>query len=728
ARLDAWIDFNRDGDFSDAAEQIFTGVPVVPGVNTLAFTVPANAQEGPTFARFRLSRQGGLKPSGPAPDGEVEDYSPRITAPPVDECNTTCKGTDFWLAFPANYAPDPDNPLRLTLCILGPQGTTGTVDFQGRGLPISFTIGASMSAQVSLPASLDLGDAIDVVTNKGIHVTASAPVSVYAESHARYTTDGYLALPSTVLGRAYVVQGFGNVHDDAFDLAGSQFAIVACETNTRVLILPSVAAAGRAAGAVYEINLDAGQTYQLRTTNGAPADLSGTLIVADKPIGVFGSHRCAQIPSSNVFFCDYIVEQLLPVTTWGQNFVTLPLATRVNGDTFRIFAAALDTKVFVNGVQVADIDAGQFHQLTLTAGAHITADKPVGVMQYANSADFDPQPFDQGDPFMVIVPPTTMYSTNHMICTAPEDFTAHYLNIVAPAAAVGGVRVDGVIVPAAQFSPIAASGYSGARVAIAAGVHQVTAPLPVSVTVYGWAEYDSYGWPGCLFFGDTTPPTLTCPPAEDTIVIQPGTAAACAALVPDYRDKTRAEDNCSSANGIRIEQSPAPGTPIGGGVHEVRITATDARGNVATCIVTLTVIDPSDPTIQCPQRVVVPCRNPDGEKVTYSVTGRTTCGTPLPVVCDPPPGSLFPPGDTLVTCVTTNALGKMARCEFVVTVRCLKIEPGANGGWNITWTGGGTLETTSQVNGRWTPLANARSPFRLDPSGRQQFFRVRYDD
>ena len=71
--LDAWIDFNRDGDWSDLGEQIATQVAVVKGRNNLAFTISASASAGATFGRFRLSSVGGLPPTGPAADGEVED-------------------------------------------------------------------------------------------------------------------------------------------------------------------------------------------------------------------------------------------------------------------------------------------------------------------------------------------------------------------------------------------------------------------------------------------------------------------------------------------------------------------------------------------------------------------------------------------------------------------------------------------------------------------------------
>ncbi|MGV3484666.1 MAG: Ig-like domain-containing protein [Planctomycetaceae bacterium] len=80
ARLDAWIDFNRDGDWDDAGEQIFTSVDVQAGSNLLSFAVPAGAAAGSTGARYRLSTTGALAPTGLALDGEVEDYLATILA------------------------------------------------------------------------------------------------------------------------------------------------------------------------------------------------------------------------------------------------------------------------------------------------------------------------------------------------------------------------------------------------------------------------------------------------------------------------------------------------------------------------------------------------------------------------------------------------------------------------------------------------------------------------
>ncbi len=84
--IDAWIDFNADGDWDDYKEQIFARAKVRAGVNYLKFEVPpypyAVAAEVKTYGRFRYSTYGGLKYGGPAKDGEVEDYLVKIEEPP----------------------------------------------------------------------------------------------------------------------------------------------------------------------------------------------------------------------------------------------------------------------------------------------------------------------------------------------------------------------------------------------------------------------------------------------------------------------------------------------------------------------------------------------------------------------------------------------------------------------------------------------------------------------
>ncbi len=86
--LFGWIDFNRDGDWEDQDEIVFSNQLLQPGLNVLAISVPLNAMTGQTFARFRFSTSSITTFAGGMPDGEVEDYQVTIS-------DTTESGYDF---------------------------------------------------------------------------------------------------------------------------------------------------------------------------------------------------------------------------------------------------------------------------------------------------------------------------------------------------------------------------------------------------------------------------------------------------------------------------------------------------------------------------------------------------------------------------------------------------------------------------------------------------------
>lgn len=90
--LQGWVDWNRNGSFTDAGEQIATNIRdnqpgdanAAAGVTGIAFTVPALATTTQTFARFRWSLQSGINATNiVAPNGEVEDYALTIIGQPV---------------------------------------------------------------------------------------------------------------------------------------------------------------------------------------------------------------------------------------------------------------------------------------------------------------------------------------------------------------------------------------------------------------------------------------------------------------------------------------------------------------------------------------------------------------------------------------------------------------------------------------------------------------------
>ncbi len=739
--LDAWIDFNLNRSWNDPGEKIFSAKQLVGGVNVLSFNVPASVlRGGPTYARFRFSKEGGLGPEGYGGAGEVEDYLVRLERPAP--CDLGCNGVDFWLAFPGNYAPDPANPVKPYLTFIGAAGTQVTIQIAGLGYNNVVAIPAAGTVTVLLPKNADLGDANDVIEKKGVHITASAPVAIHALSQVKYTSDGYTAIATEVLGTEYIVLGYGNVHSAVPELNGTQFAVVGTENATQVTIIPSEVTGSHDSGFPYSIILQAGETYQLRNTNDAPRDLTGTIIVSDKPIAVFAGHQVANVRSHNAYFADYLVEEMLPVQRWGTDFFARPLAIPAapgsrSGYLLRVLASQNNTHVFVNGVLVGTLDRGEHLDRGLVSASRVLTTKPALVAQYAFSSDVDG--VVNSDPFMVLAQQRNLFNKDLRFSTATAGFLTHHINLIVPTAAIGSVQLDGAGV-AGPFAAIGASGYSHATVQVGVGVHRVIAAQPVGVMVYGWNEYESYAWPACPFFGDTTPPDVTYSDKDLQVTLGSGTTTVagntgCKVPVPDLRSRAQATDNCllSATGQFPITQDPPPGTLVGVGTHDITLSATDAQGNVGTYVVKFTVIDPNPTgalTLTCPQNMIIPCTETNGAIANFEAVALRGC-TPIPLACIPASGSFFEEGTTTVNCVLEEPDNPL-QCSFTITVKCggrqIGIKPsvaGAAASLTLDWGTGAVLEASEAIEGPWSAVEGATAPFTVVPQGRGKFFRIR---
>ncbi|MBK9405615.1 MAG: T9SS type A sorting domain-containing protein [Ignavibacteria bacterium] len=394
------------------------------------------------------------------------------------------KGTNFWLMFDVNHTGNPT----LSLFITSDVNTSGVVDIPGLAYNAPFTVTANTVTTVSIPVAAS-NHTSDVVDYKGIHVTSLQEVTVYGLNRYQYTTDAFLGLPVDILGTDYIVLTYKNTNI----VNGTEFGIVGTVNGTTVTITPSETTGPRIAGVPYNITLNEGETYELRNSNNAPADLTGTKITSDQPIGVTGAHQCANIPNGTTYACDHICEMLPPTSAWGKNFVTVPLKTRLNGDTWRFMASQNATTVTINGVPQAPINEGQYVEQILSAYSVISSDKPILVAQYSNGTTFDGV---TSDPFMMLVPPYEQFLANYTVTTPASGFIGNYINVVAPNAVVGALTLDGVPVPVVDFTPIGVSGFSGAQLTVGLGSHTVAATLPFGLFDYGFDDADSYGYPG----------------------------------------------------------------------------------------------------------------------------------------------------------------------------------------------------------------------------------------
>jgi RHS repeat-associated protein len=433
-------------------------------------------------------------------------------------CTSSNKGTEFWLMFMGQRTADTSSPRFLDLAISGDNATSGVLSVPGSGFTAPFTVTPGQVTFLQVPVAT-MVSSTDQVENKGIHITALAPVAVAGIDYLAFASDGFLGLPTASLGTDYIVAAYQT------GIPGSEFAITATKDNTSVSITPATTANGHNSGVPYNVTLNAGQTYQLRDefcfgnatcSRGGPADFTGTQISANNPIAVFGGHDCTNIPSDSAT-CNAIMEQLPPTNLWASDYLTVPLETERNGDFFRVVASVNGTHVKLNNQLIATLDRGQFTEQLLTKASTINADAPIMVVQYAASQGFAGN--GNVDPSMAVLTGFEQFGGNYTIATPPEGFDQiNFVNVVAPTSAVtsGALLLDGTAIPSLSFVPVGNSGFSGAQVPITKGTHVLTGTVPFGVLSYGFNVADAYSYTGgaCYLQGE----------AGNTLSVSPKTA------------------------------------------------------------------------------------------------------------------------------------------------------------------------------------------------------------
>jgi hypothetical protein len=150
---------------------------------------------------------------------------------------------------------------------------------------------------------------------------------------------------------------------------------------------------------------------------------------------------------------------------------------------------------------------------------------------------------------------------------------------------------------------------------------------------------------------------ITCP----ADIVQPNDPDQCGAVV-NYSAPT-SDGDCGT-----VSCGPVSGSffPIG----TTTVTCTSQAGS--ECTFTVTVNDTQPPTITCPANVTAvaaqTCPISSSATVTFPAPTASDNCPGVTAVCNPPSGSIFPVGTTMVTCTATDTSGNTASCGFTVTV------------------------------------------------------------
>lgn len=458
------------------------------------------------------------------------------------------EGTHFFVGFMQNeIAIDPRfGGLHLKIFISTITTCDVTVVFPPDSVVTYNSISSNTILQLEIPTKYE-SYISEVVEHKAIEIISTAPIVVYAFSTQYLTSDGYAAIPIEQWGQEYIVVSYPNdQYLDWQNLAPqdslykatprqSQFMIIAAFDSTQITFFPkAITQRGAQINSPRTITLNRGQCYLVKSFPFPKGygDLTGTLIQGNKPFGVLSGHVRTAVPQNLVPKWDsknHLVEMLMPVVSWGRDFITVPFATGPRGDLIRIvgyYPGTTIESIWEGGSATYVIDATRgFVDIPYVAEPRRWISyKPIQIAQFMMRAGTDDD-YSNYDPSMVIIPPVEQF-INHInfqtlgnIAWNPNQFVGHYVNVVGTIDALDSTTLNNVLIKNIPSNIYIFELFGGthfwANIKLSYGNYQLSTPKgKFSGIIYGAGLADAYA----IVLGsslknpyiyDSTPPVIT---------------------------------------------------------------------------------------------------------------------------------------------------------------------------------------------------------------------------
>ncbi len=380
---------------------------------------------------------------------------------------------------------------------------------------------------------------------RAFHITTDAPVSAYSifpygGAASQYPTATML-LPESSWETSYIGVSTANV--SRLGQPGTEprtLQIVAAEDDTTVEMraradVPGTAdVASVAQGEKQTWTLSRGQVLQITQRD----NLTGSPIVANKPVGVFGGAGCTYLPGE-YDYCDITQQQIAPSSQWGSEYALVPFAPRVQsltGEARELVPYGLVGAV--DGIRLTyeperplgapeTLDAGQavsfftdvpfivrsqdaahpFHAAVYMTGSRFRG----GAGQPRDDLNPGQQPGTLGDPDFVTAVPSGQFLERYVFF-ADYTYPDTSFTLVRRKTERGFLPVELACAgEVTGWKPLGTAGeYEYAWVQITKnfapatfekgecgyGRHEATSAGPFSLTVWGVGRDASYGYPG----------------------------------------------------------------------------------------------------------------------------------------------------------------------------------------------------------------------------------------
>jgi IgGFc binding protein len=360
---------------------------------------------------------------------------------------------------------------------------------------------------------------------RAFHITTTSPVVAYQMlpygGGDAAVTGASLLLPTSVYGTNYIaVEAYAGSGTNGS--VSTSMDLVASQDNTNITILPNVAiqAGGGVAAASPNVpatyTLNSGETLQFTQV----AELTGSPIQSDKPIGLFAGHPCVNVPVGQPW-CDHAEQQIPQIQSLGHEYMAVTYRQRADSPEnppWRIIGAVDGTELTystpVGGP--SSVDSGQlveFQSGTPFVVQSQDADHPFLLIGTMTGASTVTPSTGYGDADVVRTVPTDQYLSDYVFFTDP---TYPETNLVITRKAQNGafadVTLDCAGVLTGWQSVDATHQYT--RIDLVRhdfqpqgncdnGRHEMSSTAQFGLTVWGWGTpetttytgYVSYGYP-----------------------------------------------------------------------------------------------------------------------------------------------------------------------------------------------------------------------------------------
>ena len=374
-----------------------------------------------------------------------------------------------------------------------------------------------------------------------------------------FSNDASLLLPSNVLGKYYFVMTREQTFDQLRSFL-TVVAVRSGETKVTVEITaPTLVGENGMTGEPIE-RMEPGETRQFTLSqydvlnlesDEIGSDMTGSLILASKDVAVFGGSEAANAPNTNhclveegddtgvcewdmespcktnddctgqfnTCCADHLEQQLFPVKSWGLRYLASKTFPRnQEKDVYRIIAAENNTMVTTIPPQanIPVLNKGEWIDFESADNFEIIAKKPIMVGQFLASEQAPdpnvngvPQPGDAGtgDPAFILLVPAEQFRQDYVFL-APNKYELDYITIVVPEEArvwfdckeikPADIEANCDPIEVDDFELFGTGEYATTKFKVADGVHRVYADQPIGVSVYGYDQYVSYGYPAGL--------------------------------------------------------------------------------------------------------------------------------------------------------------------------------------------------------------------------------------